>query len=108
MTLTDANAALDQRLLAWHAESGASHRLAAISGLGVITATAIAATVIDPEQFRSGRQFAALARSDPAIVFDRRHLETGEIDTSADCFWSVPLPSSDELAQLGAGGAESV
>src|SRR3546814_11350979 len=43
----------------WHAESEASRRLAAIPGLGVITATAIAAIVTDPDQFRSGRQFAA-------------------------------------------------
>jgi transposase len=50
---------LDQQLIAWHAESEASRRLAAIPGLGVITATAIAATVTDPDQFRSGRQFAA-------------------------------------------------
>jgi transposase len=50
---------LDQQLIAWHAESEASRRLATIPGLGVITATAVAATVTDPDQFRSGRQFAA-------------------------------------------------
>ena len=50
---------LDQQLIAWHAENEASRRLAAIPGLGVITATAIAATVTDTDQFRSGRQFAA-------------------------------------------------
>lgn len=52
-------AVLDRQLVAWHAESEASRRLAAIPGLGVITATAIAATVTDPDQFSSGRQFAA-------------------------------------------------
>src|SRR3546814_17807235 len=52
-------AVLDQQLIAWHTESEASRKLAAIPGLGVITATAIAATVTDPDQFRSGRQFAA-------------------------------------------------
>ena len=52
-------AVLEQQLAAWHAESEASRRLAAIPGLGVITATAIAAIVTDPDQFRSGRQFAA-------------------------------------------------
>src|SRR3546814_12739797 len=36
-------AVLEQQLAAWHAESEASRRLAAIPGLGVITATAIAA-----------------------------------------------------------------
>jgi transposase len=50
---------LDRQIAAWHAESEASRRLAAIPGLGVVTATAIAATVTDPDQFRSGRQFAA-------------------------------------------------
>lgn len=50
---------LDRQIAAWHAESEASRRLAAIPGLGVITATAIAATVTDPDQFRSGRQFAS-------------------------------------------------
>lgn len=50
---------LDRQIAAWHAESEASRRLAAIPGMGVVTATAIAATVTDPDQFRSGRQFAA-------------------------------------------------
>lgn len=57
--LTTEIGALDQELRAWHAENEASRRLAAIPGVGVITATAIAATVTDPDQFRSGRQFAA-------------------------------------------------
>ncbi len=52
-------AELDRQIAAWHAESEASRRLAAIPGLGIITATAVAATVTDPGQFRSGRQFAA-------------------------------------------------
>ena len=51
--------ALDRQLATWHAENEVSRRLAAIPGLGVITATAIAATVTDPDQFHSGRQFAA-------------------------------------------------
>jgi len=57
--LTEEIAALDQELRTWHASNEASQRLAAIPGIGIITATAIAATVTDPEQFRSGRQFAA-------------------------------------------------
>lgn len=59
MALNDEIAALDRQLMAWHAESEASRRLTGIPGLGVITATALAATVTDPDQFRSGRQFAA-------------------------------------------------
>ncbi|MDC1198808.1 IS110 family transposase [bacterium] len=59
MELTEEIGALDRELQAWHAESEVSRRLAAIPGIGVITATAIVATVTDPDQFRSGRQFAA-------------------------------------------------
>jgi transposase len=58
--------ALDQRIaqaeaaiLAWHKESDASRRLAAIPGVGPITASAIVATVGDASQFQSARHFAA-------------------------------------------------
>ena len=51
--------ALELRLLAWHRQDQASQRLATIPGVGVITATAMAASVTDPSLFRSGREFAA-------------------------------------------------
>jgi transposase len=50
---------LEQRLLAWHRQDQASQRLATIPGVGVITATALAASVTDPAAFRSGREFSA-------------------------------------------------
>jgi transposase len=50
---------LERELLAWHRTNASSQRLATIPGVGVITATAIAATVPDPGAFKSGRQFAA-------------------------------------------------
>ncbi len=52
-------AALEKKLTAWHRSSEASLRLATIPGIGVITATALVATVGDATQFRSARQFAA-------------------------------------------------
>lgn len=51
--------ALNQRLLAWHRQDQTSQRLATIPGVGVITATALAASVTDPAAFRSGREFSA-------------------------------------------------
>jgi transposase len=50
---------LDRRLLAWHRQDQASQRLAGIPGVGILTATALSASVPDPCVFRSGRQFAA-------------------------------------------------
>jgi transposase len=51
--------ALEAELLAWHRQSQESRRLETIPGVGFITATALAATVTDPSQFRCGREFAA-------------------------------------------------
>lgn len=50
---------LERALLAWHRTNEASRRLATIPGVGVITATALVATVGDAHQFSSARQFAA-------------------------------------------------
>jgi transposase len=50
---------IETELLAWHRSNPASQRLETIPGIGVITATALAATVLDAKAFRSGRQFAA-------------------------------------------------
>ena len=50
---------LERRLLVWHRQDQASQRLATIPGVGIITATALAATITDPSAFRSGREFSA-------------------------------------------------
>lgn len=43
----------------WHKQSDLSKRLETIPGIGPITASALAATVTNPEVFKSGRQLAA-------------------------------------------------
>jgi transposase len=50
---------LETQILAWHKRNPVSQRLATIPGIGPIIATAIAATIADPNIFRSGREFAA-------------------------------------------------
>ena len=50
---------LERQLMAWHRTNETSQRLQTIPGVGIITATALAASVTDPSVFRSGRQFAA-------------------------------------------------
>jgi transposase len=51
--------AIEAKILAWHRNNEASRRLATIPGVGPITASAIVASVTGPDQFRSGRHFAA-------------------------------------------------
>ena len=50
---------IDRDLLVWQRGNDASCRLMTIPGIGPIGATALAASITDPRQFRSGRQFAA-------------------------------------------------
>ena len=50
---------IERRIIAQHHSDEASKRLRSIPGIGIVGATAIAATVPDPKVFRSGRDFAA-------------------------------------------------
>jgi transposase len=50
---------IERRLAKWHKENRVSQLLATIPGVGIMGASAIAATVTDPSLFRSGREFAA-------------------------------------------------
>lgn len=52
-------AVLEKKLAAWHRSQRACQHLATIPGVGLITATALVATVGDGSQFKSGRQMAA-------------------------------------------------
>ena len=52
-------AQVEQEILAWHRTNELSQRLETIPGIGLITASALAATIPDPSSFRSGRHLAA-------------------------------------------------
>jgi transposase len=49
----------DRRILVWHRASEVSRRLAEIPGVGPLIATALVASVPDPQAFKSGRDLAA-------------------------------------------------
>jgi len=51
--------AIDKAIEGCHRASEVSQRLKTIPGIGIITATALTATVADPGVFKSGRHFAA-------------------------------------------------
>jgi transposase len=50
---------MERQLQRWHRSNEMSQRLATIPGVGPIGASALVASVADPHQFQSGRQFAA-------------------------------------------------
>jgi transposase len=49
----------DRRIIAWHRSNATSKRLDAIPGVGPALATALVASIAEPEAFRSGRDFSA-------------------------------------------------
>ena len=66
---------IERRIIIQHRSNEASKRLKSIPGIGIVGATAIAATVPDPNVFRSGRDFAAWIGLVPRQDFDRRQTE---------------------------------
>ena len=59
LSLHEEIVAAEKRIHAWHRSNETSRRLETIPGIGVITASALAASVSDPSVFRSGRELAA-------------------------------------------------
>jgi transposase len=58
-TVKEAIRKLESKLQAWHRSQQSSQRLTTIPGVGVITATALVATIGDGSQFKSGRHLSA-------------------------------------------------
>lgn len=58
-TVKEAIRTLERKLQAWHRSQQASQRLTTIPGVGVITATALVATIGNGAQFKSGRHLSA-------------------------------------------------
>ena len=51
--------AAEKRIHTWHRSNEVSCRLETIPGIGPITASALAASITDPEVFKNGRELAA-------------------------------------------------
>jgi transposase len=61
-------------------------RVARLSGVGVLTASALAATVVDPGQFRCGRQFAAWLGLTPRQYSTGGRTRLGRITRRGDAY----------------------
>ena len=76
--------AIETEILAWHQENEASRRLAAIPGVGPLTASALVAAVGECRQFRSGRHFAAWLGLTPRMTSSGDHQRIGHISKGGD------------------------
>jgi transposase len=76
--------AVDQSIRAWHRRNEASQRLETIPGIGLITATAIAAFVTDIGVFQSARQFAAWLGLTPKLSGTGGKVQLGRISKAGD------------------------
>ena len=92
---------IDRALLAAQRSDEVARRLATIPGVGPVGATALAASVTDPGQFRSGRQFAAWIGLTPMQNSSGGKERLGRVtkmatNTCAGSWSSAPRPWSGE------------
>ena len=75
---------VERSIVEWHRESELSQRLETIPGIGVITATAIAAFVPDADSFRSAHQFAAWIGLVPRLSGTGGKVQLGRISKAGN------------------------
>jgi len=90
--------AIEKRITVQHRATKESKRLQTIPGIGVIGASAIAATVTNPKIFRSGRDFAAWIGLVPRQM---SNVDRGESETRADIQTGRPLPAAHPRGRSG-------
>lgn len=76
--------AIEAEIFAWHQASEASKRLAAVPGIGPLTASALVAAVGDARQFRSARHFAAWLGLTPRMASSGNKQRIGRISKGGD------------------------
>lgn len=82
--LTAQIAVVERQLKAWHGRDAMSRRLASIPGVGLLSATAIAAKERHPERFTDGRSFAAWLGLTPSQYSTGGKTRLGPITKAGD------------------------
>jgi transposase len=77
---------IEAAITTWHRGNEASRRLATIPGVGTITASAIAATIANPSEFRSARHFAAFLGLTPKEHSTGGRHRLGRISKQGDAY----------------------
>jgi len=86
-----AMAAVEARLRAFAARDLRSQRLQAVGGIGLITATALSASIGELERFRSGRHFASYLGLTPREHSSGSHRRLGRITKRGDVYLRMLL-----------------
>lgn len=97
-TLEAQIATIETQLKSWRRQDAMSRRLETIPGVGLITATAIAAKVRNPERFANGRCFAAWLGLTPRQHSSGGKVRLGPISKAGDRY----------IRRLLVGGAQSL
>jgi transposase len=102
-------AQLDRELLDWHRSCELSRRLATIPGVGVLTATALAASITDPSVFASGREFSAFLGLVPRQASSGGKTKLGRISKMGDRYLRTLLVvgATAVLRHAKTGGSSS-
>ncbi|MGH8849230.1 MAG: IS110 family transposase, partial [Polaromonas sp.] len=85
-TLDQDIAKLEQRLVSWQKEQQACRKVAAIPGIGMLTATALVATIGDARVFKSGRELSAFLGLVPRQTGSGGKLRLGGISKRGDTY----------------------
>jgi transposase len=75
---------IEREILAWHRQNKDSRRLAEAPGFGLLSSSAIAAALVEPAAFRSGRDFAASLGLTPRIEATGGKARLGRISKRGD------------------------
>src|SRR3546814_6006398 len=92
--------AIELRLAALQHSDEVARRLSTIPGIGPVGATALAASVSDPHQFRSGRQFAAWLGLTPLQKSSGGKERLGRISKMGDKYLRRSEEHTSELQSL--------
>ena len=85
-TLDQEIRSIEQRIKRWQQQSESASAIADIPGIGLLTSTALVATMGDPRTFKSGREFSAFLGLVPRQRGTGGHLQLGHISKRGDIY----------------------
>ncbi|WP_137820436.1 IS110 family transposase [Pseudomonas sp. 2FG] len=92
----------EQQLKRWHADDEIVHKLDEVSGIGLLTASALKAAVGQPERFASGRQLSAWLGMTPREYSSGNSRKLGHISRQGNTYVRTLLIHGARAALLAA------